>query len=84
MNIVEKSGNMTDENFLNIDEAAKFLGIQRSTLYKYTCFKIVPHYKPGKKLYFVKSELIDWVKNSPVRTIDEIEDIASNYVTLKT
>jgi excisionase family DNA binding protein len=84
MTIAEKSGNMTDENFLNIDDAAKFLGIRRSTLYKYTCFKIVPHYKPGKRLYFLKSELSTWIKNSPVKTIDEIEDIASNYVTLKT
>jgi excisionase family DNA binding protein len=83
MKYAEKSGNMTDENFLNIDEAANFLGIRRSTLYKYTCFKRVPHYKPGKKLYFVRSELIDWVKNSPVKTIDEIEQIAINHVTLK-
>ena len=49
---------------LSLEEASIYLDISRSTLYKMTSAKQIPHYKPnGKLVYFEKSEL-----NSCLRT----------------
>jgi len=45
-----------------IDEAAKYLGVSRGHLYKLTCQSKIPFYKPnGKRIYFKKSELDNWI-----------------------
>lgn len=52
------------KNVLNLDEAASFLGISKSHLYKLTSTGGVPCYSPGgKKLYFNRSELERWALN---------------------
>ena len=51
---------------LTLDEASKYLDISKSYIYKLTCKNQIPHYKPrGKRLYFLKSELTDWVLRNP-------------------
>lgn len=44
-------------------EAAEYVGISRSQLYKLTFSNRIPHYKPrGKMVYFDREELDDWMK----------------------
>lgn len=53
----------TEKKFLTFTEAALYLDIFRPTLYKLTHEKKLPCYKPnGKKLYFKKKELEDWIE----------------------
>lgn len=47
----------TPNEILNADEAASYLSITKSTLYKHTADRKIPHYKNGKKLYFKRTEL---------------------------
>lgn len=66
---------------LTFNEAANFLGLSKSYLYKLTSTCQIPHYKPkGKMLYFEKSELIDWLKRNKVKTSKQIEAEAEQYV----
>ena len=45
-------------------EAAKYMGISLSHLYKLTMRKAIPHYKPmGKMCYFNRAELDAWLQN---------------------
>lgn len=55
-----------DDKPLNFVEAAQYLSISHSTLYKLTYQRKIPCHKPtGKVLYFFKSELDEWItKNS--------------------
>lgn len=55
------------KEILNLKEAASFLCIAKSTLYKLTCKKQVRFYKPsGKIILFRKEDLISWVeRNTP-------------------
>ena len=79
-----ESGNFTaisDGQILSVDEAAKFLNVTSSTIYKHTFRREIPHVKKGKRLYFVKSELVDWVKSGRVKTSYEIEQEAMSYIT---
>lgn len=49
---------------LNLVEAAKYLSISQSHLYKLTSQRKIPSHKPnGKYLYFFKEELDEWVRS---------------------
>ena len=53
---------------LNTDEASLFLSIAKPTLYGMTSQMRIPHYKTGKKLYFLRSELMAWLRKSKIQT----------------
>ncbi len=62
---------------LNLEEAASFLGIAKSTLYKMTHENRIPFYKPaGKLIYFEKSVLLDWIRSNRVMSESEIQEAA--------
>ena len=66
---------------LTFQEAAHFLDVSASHLYKLTSQGIVPHSKPqGKKLYFSKRELEAWLLSKPIQTREEIEAKAATYI----
>jgi excisionase family DNA binding protein len=76
--ILEKLDNiekrLSEQNILNKDvltmsEACQLLDISASNLYKLTSTKKIPHFCPmGKKLYFEKAELINWMKTTNVKS----------------
>ena len=69
------------EKPLTFDEAARYLDISKSHLYKLTSASKIPHYKPqGKRLYFSKSELNTWLLRNPVKTTGKIEQEADDYI----
>ena len=52
---------------LTSDEAAAYMGIPKSYLYKLTMKRLIPHYKPmGKKCYFNRKELERWLQSNRV------------------
>lgn len=62
------------ETYLGAEEAAKFLNISKSHLYKLTFRNRIPFYKPGGKLiYFDRQELLSWIKQGKVKTQEELE-----------
>lgn len=52
----------SEERPMSIDQAAKFTGISKSTLYHMASRKEVPCHRKGKRLIFLESELIQWIK----------------------
>ena len=51
----------TTKEVLTSDEAARYMGISRSYLYKLTMTRKIPHYKPtGKVCYFDRRELEEY------------------------
>jgi hypothetical protein len=40
----------------------------------------IPHYKSGKRLYFKKSEIDEWVFSNRIKTNDDIEKEAMEYI----
>lgn len=50
---------------LTSDEAARYMGISKSYLYKLTMSGKIPHYKPmGKMCYFNRAELEQWLQQN--------------------
>ena len=61
-------------------EAAKYMGISLSTLYKMTMRKQIPHSKPnGKVCYFDRLELENWLMSNRVATDEELSMQAASY-----
>ena len=57
-----------------MNQAADFLGIAKATLYGKCCNLLIPHFKKGKKLYFDKVELLEWLKSCKQKTINDISE----------
>lgn len=50
------------EKPMTLSDACDYTGWGRAYLYKLTCKKEIPHYKPkGKTIYFKKQDLDAWV-----------------------
>lgn len=71
---------MPDE-LLTISEAAKFLNLSVPTLYCKVSRQEIPVNKQGKRLYFYKSELADWIKAGRKKTASEIRQEAQSYIS---
>lgn len=70
----------TTKEVLTSAEAAKYMGISKSYLYKLTMTQRIPHYKPmGKMCYFNRQELEEWLQSNRVSTAAEIASRAMNY-----
>ena len=65
----------TTKEVLTSDEAARYMGISRSYLYKLTMTRKIPHYKPtGKVCYFDRRELENFLRSNRVSIINETID----------
>jgi excisionase family DNA binding protein len=58
----------------DLTEAADYLHVTKSHLYQLTSKSIISHYKPaGKKIFFDKSDLDEYIKRHRVSSNAEIE-----------
>lgn len=74
----------TTKEVLTSDEAARYMGVSKSYLYKLTMRQQIPHYKPmGKMVYFNRLELENWLQSNRVSTEDEISQQAQAYCMRK-
>ena len=66
---------------LNLPEASIYLDLSPSYIYKLTCKNEIPFFKPnGKKLYFNRLELNEWLLQNKSESVDSIESKAANYL----
>ncbi len=63
---------------LTSDEAARYLGVSKSCLYKWTITRQIPHDKSptGKLCFFNRAEVEAWMQTTRVATDDELEQKA--------
>lgn len=80
---IEQYSCIASKEVLDLEEAITYTGCARSTLYRLTSAKEIPHYKLGQALRFKKSELDEWLTRTRVSTNKEIESKAVTYMTLK-
>ncbi|MDR0732984.1 MAG: helix-turn-helix domain-containing protein [Dysgonamonadaceae bacterium] len=80
--VVEQLATLGQKKVLTMSDASILTGLSRSRLYKLTCYKQIPHYKAdgGKLNYFDRDELTAWQLKNKIKTADEIEKEAENYM----
>lgn len=62
-----------DMELLNVEQAAALLKLAVPTIYGKVCRKEIPFNKKGKRLYFSKQELIEWIKSGKKKTLGELK-----------
>ena len=70
------------KNILQLDGVCQLTGLSKSHLYKLTMTGGIPHYKQAKHLYFDRVEVENWLKENSGFNSKDIEQQATNYVTL--
>lgn len=80
---IEQYAGIASKEVLDLEEAITYTGCARSTLYRLTSAKEIPHYKLGQALRFKKSELDEWLTRHKVATNREIESKAVTYMALR-
>ena len=51
------------KRFINVDEAAEYLGLKKNTIYRYVHIRKIPFYKIGSRTQFDISELDEWISS---------------------
>lgn len=51
-----------DDELMTLEQACKFIGKKPSTIYSMTSERRIPFMKRGNKLYFMKSDLLEWIR----------------------
>ena len=72
-----------DLKLMSVTDACEYLNLERQTIYGYTAKGLIPFSKRGKRLYFSKKDLHEWVMKGRNKTQDEIEKIADEYIERK-
>ncbi len=78
------ANSINTKEVLTSTEAARYMGVSMSYLYKLTMRKEIPHYKPmGKLCYFNRAELERWLQGNRVSTEAELNERADNFCRRK-
>lgn len=72
--------NQQGENeLMTSKEAAKFLHLSQNTIYQKASQMEIPHFKRGKRIYFQKSELLKYIEEGRVKTVQDLQEEAKNF-----
>ena len=73
------------KQILTTADVVLLTGLSVSSLHKLTSTRKIPHYKSrgGKVNYYDKDEITKWMLGCKVKTTDELEEEALEYVTMK-
>jgi predicted DNA-binding transcriptional regulator AlpA len=74
LNLNPQDSNVRDNpELLGVNQLSEMIGLSISTIYGYTQRNEIPFSKKGKKLFFLRFEILEWIKTGRVKTISEIE-----------
>ena len=68
---------------LTVEECALLTGYSVSSLYTYTCKRVIPHFKRGNSVFFSKQAIETWMRGQPVATEEELTQEAATYIATK-
>jgi excisionase family DNA binding protein len=67
----------------NLEQLTAYAGLSRQTVYKLTSRRELPHSKRGKRLFFEKAAIDQWLLENRVKTNREIGQQANEYLSQK-
>lgn len=79
----EQHSTQLQEEFLTVKQASELLNLSVPTLYSKISRRELPVMKRGKRLYFSKQELTEYIKSGRKLTNDEVDAAADKYLAKK-
>ncbi|SOC81556.1 transcriptional regulator, AlpA family [Salinimicrobium sediminis] len=70
---------LQEEQYLTIEELGKLIGYKKTSIYGLVQKNKIPYHKKGK-LFFLKSEILEWLKAGKKISSREIEKKANEYL----
>lgn len=74
---------ISSREVLTSKQAAKYLGVSMSNLYRLTSSNRIGYYKNAKFIYFKRTELDAWMLQNKVKSSNEIASEAETYLAIK-
>ncbi len=68
-----------EDQYLTIEEVGKLIGYQKTSIYGLVQKNKIPYHKKGK-LFFLKSEIMEWLKSGKKTTSEDIKKRADEYL----
>jgi len=59
-----------EKRFLNVHEAAQYLGVTGGTLYAWVCYRRIPYVKIGRLVKFDLKQLDAWTQKNSVDVLE--------------
>ena len=72
-----------DEVPQDVDEISLLTGFSKPTIYGYCQKNKIPYHKKNGRLFFFKSEIIEWIKEGKQKTLKEIHSNTDDFLTNK-
>lgn len=81
----EEAIHQETDSWLNLTDLCAYLPDKpvKPTVYGWVHQSLIPHHKKGKKLFFLKSEIDNWLKSGRKKTLSEIASEANAYLGKK-
>ncbi|WP_445457727.1 helix-turn-helix domain-containing protein [Flavobacterium sp. HNIBRBA15423] len=71
------------DEFLNIEELTKLIGLTKPTIYGHVHRNTIPYIKKGKMLRFSKLDILHWLENGKNNSKADLEAKANEYLAKK-
>lgn len=72
-----------EEDLMTVEETALFLNLTIPTIYSKTCKAELPFMKRGKRIYFSRKELMDYLKQGRHKTFAEMQSNPEAFLKTK-
>lgn len=69
-----------EKEVINLTELSAYTGLSKSTIWKKTSKRTIPHYKVGKMLYFNIKEINSWLQSNRVETEEALKEEARKII----
>jgi predicted DNA-binding transcriptional regulator AlpA len=80
--LLQKANNKPEiETPVQLNEVVPLTGLTKPTLYGYVQRNEIPYHKKGNRLYFFKTEIIDWIKTGKQKTLKELEADTDEFLS---
>lgn len=76
----EKINLPEQRRILSLQEFCEYVGISKQTAYKLTSGQKVPHSKRGKRIFFDREKVDEWLLENQVATVSEIQQEANDFI----
>jgi excisionase family DNA binding protein len=73
------NSSINDDQLLTIEELSKLISKTKGSIYGLVHKNMIPYHKKGK-LYFLKSEILDWIKSGKRETKASLHEKANEYL----
>lgn len=68
-----KQMNLKEKTILTLNDLCELLGLSKSKIYKMTSSRTIKHHKIGGTLLFKHDDILEWIDQHRVPTLEEIK-----------